>query len=86
MSSQRCAAFWPIYMAINGKDMTEGEYDKLKERDWKATTGLRMWLPSDLNNAAINVDAGETEYKLMDWTNATALLASGLAASAVLLQ
>jgi len=86
MSSQRCAAVWPIGLTMNGEDMTEGEYDKLKEQDFKALTGLRMWLPSDLNNAAINVDAGETEYKLMDWTNATALLASGLAASAVLLQ
>ena len=45
-----------------------------------------MWLPTDLNNAAINEDAGETTYKLMDWANASTLLASGLIASAVLLQ
>ena len=58
MSSQQCSAVLPVYMEYDGLDMTSGGYKKLKETEFKVWTGLRMWLPSDLDNAAINVDAG----------------------------
>lgn len=58
----------------------------MKDKEWTVKTGFRMWLPADLGNAAINVDAGETSYKLMDWSSASKLVASGLIATAVLLQ
>ena len=75
---QRCGAVLPIYGEINGKDLTEGEYAKMKAKNFKVTTGLRMWFPDDLSTAAINAPAGTTEYQLMDWDSSSTLVASAV--------